>query len=132
MTDRRTAAGEHGAAAADFVMVGALVTVMFLALLQLGIDLYVRNVLTACLADGARYGANADIASATAGAVKANQEISQALGSSYATAHASLPTTVDGAAVVEVEARIRLPLLAWFLPVGPTVHARGEALMEPG
>jgi hypothetical protein len=38
---------------------------------------------------------------------------------------------VDGAPVIEVAAEVRLPLLAWFLPVGPTVHASGEALLEP-
>jgi hypothetical protein len=113
-------------------MVGSLVTLMFLALLQLGIDYYVRNVVAACLADGARYGANADVASPSAAAAEANDEISHAIGSSYATAYApATPTLVDGAQVVRIEARIRLPLLAWFLPVGPSVHATGEALMEP-
>ena len=53
-----------GSAPVDFVLVGSLVTLLFLALLQLGIDFYVRNVLAACVADGARYGANADVASA--------------------------------------------------------------------
>lgn len=122
---------ERGAATVDFVLVGALVTVMFLAVLQLGIDLYVRNVLAACLADGARYGANADIASAAAGAAKANSEISRSLGVPYATAYAMPSGEVDGAPVIEVAAEVRLPLLAWFLPVGPTVHASGEALLEP-
>jgi Flp pilus assembly protein TadG len=122
---------ERGAATVDFVMVGALVTLMFLAILQLGIALYVRNVLAACLADGARYGANADIASPAAGAARANLEISRALGARYATAYALPPVDVDGAPALEVAARVRLPLLAWFLPVGPTVGATGEALLEP-
>lgn len=111
---------------------GALVTLMFMALLQLGIDFYVRNVVVACLADGARYGANADVASPAAGAAKANDEIARSLGSSYATAVAApVQGNADGATVVTVQARVRLPLLAWFLPVGPTIHARGEALQEP-
>jgi hypothetical protein len=123
---------DRGSAAVDFVLVGTLVTLMFMALLQLGVDFYVRNVLAACVADGARYGANADVADPAAGAAEANQEISGALGPSYASAFA--PTgqdTVDGAPVVTVEVRDRLPLLAWFLPVGPTVHATGQALQEP-
>jgi hypothetical protein len=113
-------------------MVGALVTLMFLAVLQVGIDFYVRNVLAACVADGARYGANANVASSAAGAAEANQEISRSLGATFARAH-STPTTssVDGAAVIGVDIRVRLPLLAWFLPVGPTVHAAGHALQEP-
>jgi hypothetical protein len=129
---RRRAAAQGGAATVDFVMVGALVTMLFLAILQLGIDLYVRNVLAACLADGARYGANADIASPAAGAARSNLEISGALGGHYATAYSLPLVDVDGAPAVEVAASVRLPLIAWFLPVGPTVHATGQALLEPG
>lgn len=126
------AGADAGSAPVDFVLVGVLVTFMFIALLQLGVDYYVRNVLAACVADGARYGANADVASPAAGAAQANEEITRALGPSYATAFA--PTEqdqVDGATVVTIDVRARLPLLAWFLPVGPTVHATGHALLEP-
>jgi Flp pilus assembly protein TadG len=124
--------GEAGSAPVDFVLVGALVTLMFMAVLQLGIDFYVRNVLTACVADGARYAANSDVADPSAGAEQANEEIARSLGASYATAYApSEQDSVDGATVVTVDAAARLPLLAWFLPVGPTVHVTGHALLEP-
>lgn len=123
---------DAGSAPVDFVLVGALVTLMFMALLQLGVDYYVRNVLAACVADGARYGANADVADPGAGAAQANQEISHALGASYATAYApDQQDRIDGASVVTIDVRDRLPLLAWFLPVGPVVHATGHALLEP-
>jgi hypothetical protein len=128
----RRACADSGSAPVDFVLVGSLVTLLFLALLQLGIDLYVRNVVVACLADGARYGANANVASARAAARQANAELSRALGSHYATAYAPLhQPSVHGARVVTIDARVRLPLLAWFLPHGPTIHATGEALLEP-
>ena len=123
---------ERGSAAVDFVLVGSLVTLMFLALVQLAIDYHVRNVLVACAAEGARYGANANVADPEAGAAKANQLIMRALGSDYA--HAVAPTTQDsvgGAPVVTVTVKARVPLLAWFLPVGPTVTATGHALLEP-
>jgi hypothetical protein len=129
---RRIDSGAAGSAAVDFVLVGSLVTLMFMALLQIGVDFYVHDVLEACVADGARFGANADVADAAAGAVQANEEISRVLGGRYA--HAYAPTwqpRVDGAPVVTVEVGVRLPLLAWFLPVGPTVHATGRALSEP-
>jgi hypothetical protein len=104
---------------------------MFLAVVQLGIDYHVRNVLAACVADGARYGANADVASAVDGAVVANREISSALGPWYANARAApQQDSVAGQPVVTVEVTARLPLVAWFLPVGPTVHATGHALLE--
>jgi Flp pilus assembly protein TadG len=123
---------ERGSAAVEFVLVGSLVTLLFLAVLQVGIAFHVRNVLAACAADGARYGANADVASATAGADAANREIRRALGPSYARARpAASQDVVGGVPVVTVEVTARLPLLAWFLPVGPTVHATGHALLEP-
>jgi hypothetical protein len=116
----------------DFVLVGSMVTLLFLAVLQLGIDYHVRNVLAACVADGARYGANADVASPAAGADAANREISTALSPAYAHAVAARrQDEVDGQPVVTVEVTARLPLLAWFLPIGPTVHATGHALLEP-
>jgi hypothetical protein len=128
----RSASADNGSAPVDFVLVGSLVTLLFLGLLQLGIDYHVRNVLAACVADGARYGANADVGSASSGAAQANAEIRHALGSSYAKAVAAPDQSeVDGAPVVTVEVTARLPLLAWFLPHGPTVHATGHALLEP-
>jgi hypothetical protein len=125
-------AADRGSAPVDFVLVGSMVTLLFLAVLQLGLDYHVRNVLAACAADGARYGANADVASASAGAAEANREISGALGAAYA--HAVAARTQDevaGAPVVTVEVTARLPLVAWFLPVGPTIRATGHALLEP-
>lgn len=122
---------DRGSAPVDFVLVGSMVTLLFLAVLQLGLDYHMRNVLAACVADGARYGANADVASADAGADAANREISSALGPAYAHAVAArTQDEVDGAPVVTVEVSARLPLLAWFLPVGPIVHATGHALLE--
>lgn len=115
----------------DFVLVGSLVTLMFLALVQLGIDYHVRNVLAACVAEGARYGANADVASPEAGAGKANDLISASLGPAFAHATAASPQDdVGGAPLVTVTATARLPLFAWFLPVGPTVHVVGHAFLE--
>jgi Flp pilus assembly protein TadG len=132
VTRRGCRRADRGAAAVDFILVGVLVTLLFLALLQLGVDFYVRNVLAACVADGARYGANADVADPGDGAAEANREIARALGAPYATAFAPLrQDRVDGESVVTVEVRARLPLLAWFLPVGPTVQATGHSLMEP-
>jgi Flp pilus assembly protein TadG len=122
----------HGSAAVDFVLVGSLVTLLFLAVVQVAVDYHVRNVLAACVADGARYGASADVASAAEGARVANREIASALGSSYATAAPGRSESeVGGAEVVTVTVRDRLPLIAWFLRVGPVVRATGHAFMEP-
>jgi Flp pilus assembly protein TadG len=124
-------AADSGSAAVDFVLVGSLVTLLFLGVVQLAVDYHVRNVLAACAAEGARYGANGDIASATAGAARANELITQALGPQFA--HAAAPAAqddADGVPVVTVTVTARLPLLAWFLPAGPVVHASGHAVLE--
>src|SRR5579884_2109145 len=123
---------DRGSGPVDFVLVGSLVTLLFLAIVQVGIDYHVRNVLAACVAEGARYGANADVSDPNAGADKANDLIRESLGGAYATAVAApQQDSVDGAPVVTVTVHARLPLLAWFLPYGPTVGATGHALLEP-
>ena len=89
-------------------------------------------MLEAAAADGARYGANADVGSAQAGADRANELIRSSLGASFAHARADTAAVdIDGAPVVGVTVSARLPLLAWFLPVGPTVTVTGHALVEP-
>jgi Flp pilus assembly protein TadG len=129
---RRTPCGDAGAAVVDFVLVGSLLTLCFLAVLQVAVDYYVRNVLESAVADGARYGANADVASPQAGADRANELIRSSLGRAFAHATpADDVASVAGAPVVGVTVSARLPLLAWFLPVGPTVTVTGHALAEP-
>lgn len=123
---------DRGSAPVDFVLVGSLVTLFFLAVIQIAIDVHIRNVLAACAAEGARYAANADIGYPAAGAMRANALIDEALGPAYATADAPQPQdTVAGQPVVTVHVSAHLPLLAWFLPVGPTVSVTGHAFREP-
>src|SRR3954462_2353878 len=101
---------DRGSAAVDFVLVGSLVTLLFLGVVQLGIDYHVRNVMAACVAEGARYGANADVADPNAGAEHANELIRESLGSSFAHATAvRADDLVDGAPVIAVTATARLP-----------------------
>ena len=57
---RVLARDDRGSAVVEFTLVGVLLTVLFLALLQLGLALHVRNTLVASAAEGARYAANAD------------------------------------------------------------------------
>jgi Flp pilus assembly protein TadG len=124
---------DDGAAPVDFVLVGVLLTFLFLGVIQVAIDYHVRNVLAACAAEGARYGANADVADPQAGPDRANELITSSLGASFAQAVAPAPQdTVSGAPTVTVVVHTRLPLLAWFLPLGPTVTATGHAFLEPG
>jgi Flp pilus assembly protein TadG len=119
---------DGGSAVVDFTLVGILLTFLFLALLQLGLALHVRNTLVASAAEGARYGANADRTPAD-GAVVTRQLIRDSLTDSFADDVTSGTETVDGLVTVVVRVNARLPL---FGLLGPprAISVRGHALEE--
>ena len=51
---------EDGSAIVEFVLVGALLTVLTLSVIQLGLVLLIRNTVQDAASEGARYGALAD------------------------------------------------------------------------
>lgn len=112
-----------------------------MAILQLGLALYVRNTLAACAQDGARYGADANLvvqgddAMTDAATAQAARCVAESLSGSYTkgiTAAATTVTDAAGAPVRVVEVRIASPLpLAGLFGLGPQVlHAQGDALQE--
>lgn len=128
MSLRRPPAGDAGSAPVDFVLVGILLTALFLALLQLGLFLHVRNVLVASASEGARYGANAD-REPTDGEQRTRELIATALSSRFAGDVSAGVESVDGAAVVVVSVRSTLPVFAWLGPAGSLVVS-GHAYRE--
>jgi len=119
---------DAGAAAVEFVLVGVLLTALFLAIVQLGMDLHVRNVLVASASEGARYGANADRVPAE-GADRARELIGEALSARFAGDVSAGTEVVDGAETVVVRVRAPLPVFAWYGP-GGTLRVSGHALRE--
>lgn len=121
---------ERGSATAEFVLVGSMLTLLFLAALQLAIDLHVRNVLAACAADGARYAANADVASPEAAAQRTTDLVRHSLGGAAGLSRV-VPAVepVDGAQVVVVRVSARLPTVFGLLPAIP-VRVEGRAMLE--
>jgi len=114
---------------------------MFVAILQLGLALYVRNTLTACAQEGARYGADADFVSqgaevmTTRAADRARSCINSSISAAYSRdVTASAPTVSDavGAPVAVVEVRVASPLPAiGFFGLGDQViHVQGDAMQE--
>lgn len=114
---------------------------LFVAILQLGLALYVRNTLAACAQDGARYGADANVvvqgdkAMADAATAQTARCVDESLSGAYARRiTASTPAITDsaGGAVRVVEVRITSPLpLAGLFGLGPQVlHVQGDALQE--
>lgn len=74
---------DSGSAAAEFVMVGALLTILTLSVLQLGLALHVRNTVLDAAAEGARFGALADNELGD-GVVRTRDLITAAIGPGYA------------------------------------------------
>ncbi|KRF27114.1 TadE family protein [Phycicoccus sp. Soil802] len=95
---------------ADFVLVSALVSVLFVAVLQVGLTLHVRNTLISCASEGARLGAR-DGSSPEEGAARTRALISTSLSARFAR-DVSAGVTVDGGVqVVAVRVRAPLPVL---------------------
>ncbi|MCC2030460.1 TadE/TadG family type IV pilus assembly protein [Microbacterium tenebrionis] len=76
-------AGEdRGSSPVDFVLVGALLTALTLAVLQLGFAVYVRNVVHDAAVEGAHYAALADT-TLDDGAERTRLAISRAVGDAF-------------------------------------------------
>lgn len=119
---------ERGSAPVEFALVGILLTVLFLAIVQLGLDLHVRNVLVASASEGARYGANADRSPAD-GVVRTRELITTALSSRFAQDVSAGIEQADGAELVVVRVRAPLPVFAWYGPA-QVLNVAGHALRE--
>jgi Flp pilus assembly protein TadG len=128
MAGRPRLSSERGSAVVEFTLVSSLLTALFLAVLQLGLALHVRNVLTAAAAEGARYAANADRDTAD-GEARARSLIDAALPSSYAEDVTAGEEVVGGRAVVVVTVRARIPVIG-FLGPARTMTVHGHALEE--
>ena len=120
--------GDQGSAIVEFTLVGVLLTVLFLALLQLGLALHVRNTLLASAAEGARYGANAD-REPSQGAALTRQLIRASLADRFADGVTAGTETVGGFQTVYVEVRTTLPVVGLLGPARG-LSVRGHALEE--
>lgn len=119
---------ERGAAVAEFALVAALLALLFLAALQLGYALHVRNTATAHVIEGARHGARADN-SPEDGVARARELLATTLPGRYGTEVTARETVVGGVVVVEVSAELPLPVLG---PLGPpaSMTVTGQAYAE--
>jgi len=119
-------AADEGSAVVEFVLVGALLTLLAAGLFQLALTLHVRNIMLSSASEGAHVGALADLDPAD-GASRASQLATSALG--------GLPVAVESRSidagesdVVEVTLSAPVPVLglwgAWSMTV--TAHAIEE------
>ncbi|MFT4137033.1 TadE/TadG family type IV pilus assembly protein [Microbacterium sp.] len=125
---------ERGSSPVEFVLVGALLTVLTLAVIQLGLAVYVRNVVHDAAVEGAYHAALADT-TLEDGAARTAQIIARTVGDGFAESVVALEETGLGHPVVEVTVVARLPLVgllgaprAWEV----TASAPVESFDRPG
>ncbi|WES65103.1 TadE/TadG family type IV pilus assembly protein [Microbacter sp. GSS18] len=121
---------DRGSSPVEFVLVGLMLTVLTLGVLQLGLAIYVRNIVHDAAVEGAFHGALADT-TPQEGAERTREIIARTVGAAYA-ADVSAQTAVDarGAFVVVI---VRAPLPVAGLLGAPramevTAHAPQESL----
>lgn len=103
-------ADDAGSSPVEFVLVGGLLTLLTLAVIQLALGVYVRNVVHDAAVEGAFHAALADTSLAE-GAERTRGLVTRAVGESYASDIAVSETAVAGAPAVRVTVRTTLPLL---------------------
>ncbi|GAA4976670.1 hypothetical protein GCM10023225_16970 [Kineococcus glutinatus] len=107
---------------------GALLTVLFLLVVQAGLVLHVRATAVDCASEGARFGALAG-SSPAAGAERTRQLLRTSLSPRYAEDVSA--GVVDAGGVPTVEVRVRAPLpVVGLVGVGRALDVRGHAVQE--
>ncbi|GER24022.1 hypothetical protein NCCP1664_25170 [Zafaria cholistanensis] len=127
--ERRGGSGarhQAGSAVAEFIMVSALLTAVFLSVFQLALVLHVRNTLLDAAATGARHGTLADRSPAD-GAERARQLVTSALGPSFRCEVGHEATTIGGREGLRITVRTGFPLVG-YLPVAGELGVQAEAV----
>lgn len=124
MRARSLLADERGSSPVEFVLVGALLTALTLAVLQIALAVYVRNVVHDAAVEGAHHAALADT-TLDEGAARTEAVITRAVGAEYAGDIAIGEDAALGHPSVVVRVRTRLPVLGLLgVPFGMEVDAR--------
>ncbi|RAX45536.1 pilus assembly protein [Arthrobacter sp. AQ5-06] len=120
---------ERGSAVVDFVMVGGLLTMFFLAIIQLTLVLHVRNTLIDAAASGARYGTLADRGPSDA-EERAATLIGTALNAEFAHDISTEEVTFQGLRTLEVTIKAPMPVIGL---IGPRdlLEVKGHAAIQP-
>lgn len=122
---------DDGSAVVEFVLVGTFLILLFLGIVQIGLVLYMRNVVVASVAEGARHAANAD-RTCDDGLARTSELLAETLSARVEVTRAECgPDEAGGAPLVRIDVRVELPLLLVpGLPASVSVDATGRALDE--
>ncbi|WP_243074631.1 TadE/TadG family type IV pilus assembly protein [Microbacterium sp. SS28] len=125
---RAAAQDDRGASPVEFVLVGTLLTVLTLGVLQLGLAIYVRNVLHDAAVEGAYHAALADT-TLEDGTRRAREIVSRTVGSEYAADVSATQRDGFGHPVVELTVRSPFPLVG-LLGVPRMLEVTAHAPLE--
>ena len=120
---------DTGSAPVEFVLVGTLLTLLTLAVVQLALAVYIRNVVHDAAVEGAYYGALADTSPAD-GAARTQALIAAATGGGLDATVTASPQDGASGAEVAVTVTATLPLVGLIgIPAGleVTAHAPRES-----
>jgi len=124
---RSLLADQRGSSPVEFVLVGAMLTALTLAVLQIALAIYVRNVVHDAAVEGAHHAALADT-SLHEGAERTEAVITRAVGAEYAGDVEIGEDSALGYPSVRVRVRATLPVLGLLgIPFGLEVEARAPA-----
>lgn len=118
---------ERGSAVIDFVMIAALLTLLFMAIIQLTLVLHVRNTIIDAAASGARYGTLAD-RTATDAQARTSELIETALNGDFAADVTTAERNLDGIRALEVTVRAPMPVVGLIGPRG-VMEVTGHAAL---
>jgi Flp pilus assembly protein TadG len=107
---RRLLDDDEGSSPVEFVLVGGLLTLLTFAVVQLGLALYIRNVVHDAAVEGAYRAALADT-TLQDGAERTTAIIARTVGDGYATDVRVVRSGASGSDIVRVTVRTTLPLL---------------------
>lgn len=124
----RCRGADAGSAVAEFVMVSALLTLVFAAVLQIGLAMHVRNTVVDSAIAGARIAAAADRTEED-GAQHTALLISTAIGAAYADDIAVATTPSGPQTLITVTVRTPVPVVGLVGP-GDVWELQGRALAE--
>jgi len=126
---RRLLSDERGSTPVEFVLVGVLLTVLTLGVLQLGLAVYVRNVVHDAAVEGAYHAALADV-DTQAGAARTRDIVERTVGGDFLESVTATDSRGLGYDTVSVTVTTALPLVGLLgVPHGweVTVHAPAES-----
>lgn len=119
---------ERGNAPAEFVMVSAMVLMLFLGVLQLAFAIFAKNVVQDAASQGARYGAMLD-RSPGDGEERTRELLYSVLPQSYSTTISSSVVQWQGTEAVEVTVNAPIPMIGPF-GIGGSWEVSGHAIRQ--